>query len=147
MTTRPALSWLRKGFTRRSRAAQTEYALTRWARPCTGADLSGYCPPVVSGWQLAWICSPAPACSPLSHLAHTGDVHGKQEGIPAEKRAPDCKQIRPSYCVNQSINGNWKCGCDNLHKKVQEHIYYLNKNSAAYPFRHFIGTAGNKMHH
>lgn len=49
-------------------------ALTWWARLCTGADLAGYCPPVVSVWQLAWTCSPTPACSPLSHLCHTQDT-------------------------------------------------------------------------
>lgn len=49
-------------------------ALTWWARLCTGAGLAGYCPPVVSGWQLAWTCSPTPACSPLSHLCHTKDT-------------------------------------------------------------------------
>lgn len=57
-----------------SEVAQAEVtvgALTRWARLCTGAGLAGYCPPVVSGWQLAWTCSPTPACSPLSHLGHT----------------------------------------------------------------------------
>ena len=116
-------------------------ALTWWARLCTEAGLAGYCPPVVPGWQLAWTCSPTPACSPLSHLCHTEDTsHSVKVGLFTSEGNQKCLKSGSSYEWQANrhaqtdflslhpkfrfLNKTWLLGWDG-HGKKYEHFWQI----------------------